>query len=165
MQNNMKLFRWKTDGNAMPELEPWTESTIPTKVILLFSFSLYFSFSFIVSLSHNLSLSISLQEFSNSQFCFVLWRSFSFSSFFHFFLPFFPPLSLFFPSFSPLFLSFSQYNLFLATLHSAKWLEGKALLKRKNQKQSSLTQSYKIWITIQCQKANSEALLYSYWWL
>ena len=53
-------------------------------------------------------------------------------------------------------LRFEQYNSFLATLHGAKWLERITHHKRKNQQQYSLLQSYRIWITIQYQKTNSE---------
>ena len=67
---------------------------------------------------------------------FVLFVSpFYFFSSIIFFLSFvFFLLSFFFFS---LFFSFSQYNLFFANLPCAKQLEGKTLLKGKNQKQSS----------------------------
>ena len=45
----------------------------------------------------------------------------------------------------------------LKDMHSELSKMTRTQLKRKNQKQSSLPQSYKIWNTILCQKANSQA--------
>ena len=84
-----------------------------------------------------------------------------FPSFFLYSFSFFSFLSFFLSS---LFILFPIQFVFGHTALS-KMTRRKTLPQRKNQKQASLPQSYKIWITIQCQKANSEALLYSYWWL
>ena len=69
-----------------------------------------------------------------------------------------PPLS------SSSFLFFCSFLLFPIQLVSgysalSKMTEGKTNLKRETQEQSSFSLSYRIWITIQRQKANSEAQL------
>ena len=80
---------------------------------------------------------------------------FLFLSFFSFFFLF----SFFFFSFLSFFLSslFLLFPIQLVFGHSAlSKMTRRKTSPRKNQKQSSLPQSYKIWITIQCQKANCQ---------